>query len=305
MRGVGKGSVQSAEPQSENRDDADLPAIEFVMGEGAMLPLVQSYYLYRYDAADINGVERVDIGQIRFMLKGEGAITFSDGHLETSRPVMVNGPGTAANTYHVDGPFHCFGVALRAIGWKSLIGVPAHKVVNRVIDATDIFGPAVNELLERLRALSSVEAMIAEVEPFLLARRRPVPQTHIALARAVREWAASGEPGIDSLFRMVPMGERQATRLCNEYFGGPPKLLQRKFRAIRAAMRIYQGEDPGDVAEPFSDQPHMIKEIKHFTGHTPTTLRAGIDPILAITLENESFHFLPDVIPESVDPGAG
>ena len=29
-----------------------------------------------------------------------------------------------------------------------------------------------------------------------------------------------------------------------------------------------------------------------------------IDPILAITLANESFHYLPDVIPEAVDPDA-
>jgi hypothetical protein len=66
-------------------------------------------------------------------------------------------------------------------------------------------------------------------------------------------------------------------------------------------MRIYQGAPLDDVIGPFADQSHMINEVKHFTGHTPTTLRANIDPVLAVTLDNESFHFLPDVIPETVD----
>ncbi|NML08227.1 helix-turn-helix transcriptional regulator [Sphingomonas sp. G-3-2-10] len=277
------------------------PDIEFYQPTGALMPFVESFYLFRYDAASIDGVERVDMGQIRFMLKGEGVLTFPDGHSEPSLPVMVNGAGTGAASYHVDGPFHCFGVSLRAIGWKALIGLPAHEVADSILNGADVFGPEALAILETLRGLTRLDEMIAAVEPFLLARRRKVPPAHLALARAVREWAASGEPGIDALYRLVPMGPRQATRLCNEYFGGPPKHLERKFRAIRAAMQIYQGVDPREAAEPFADQPHMIKEIKHFTGHTPTTLKAGIDPVLAVTLDNETFHFLPDVIPESVD----
>lgn len=279
------------------------PNIEFVKSDGALLPLVESYYLYRFDSDTIDGVDRVDMGQIRFMLKGKGTRAFPDGHVEPSHPVMVNGPGTAAAAYHVDGPFHCFGVSLRAIGWKSLIGLPANKVANRVLDAAEIFGPGALDLLERLRGMARIEEMIAAVEPFLLARRRPVPRAHLALARAVREWAASGAEGVEALYAAVDMSERQVMRVCNEYFGGPPKHLERKFRAIRAAMRIYQGGDPADAAEPFADQSHMINEIRRFTGHTPTSLRANIDPVLALTLDSETFHFLPDVIPESVDPG--
>ncbi len=212
---------------------------------------------------------------------------------------FLTGPGTAATSYHVDGPMHCFGMSLRAIGWKALVGLPAHEVSNRVLDGVPLFGPEALALLVRLRRLDRLEDMIRAVEPFLLPRLKPVPPSHLALARAVREWAASGEAGIDGLFARADMSRRQVTRLCNEYFGGPPKLLERKYRAIRAAMKICRGDDPKDAAAPFSDQPHMIKELKRFTGHTPTSLRDGADPLLAMTLDNESFQFLPDVIPES------
>jgi AraC-like DNA-binding protein len=293
LRGVGKrGAANIA-----------APSIEFVKTEGPLMPFVESYFLYRNDAIDINGIDRVDMGQILFMLKGSGHRIFPDGHVEPSQEVMINGPGTAASTHHIDGPFHCFGLSLRATGWKALVGLPAHKVGNRVLGGVELFGPEALALLVRLRRLDRVEDMVRAVEPFLVARRKPVPRTHLALNVAVREWVASGEPGVDGLFARAGMSRRQVTRLCNEYFGGPPKLLERKFRAIRAAMRIYHGEDPKDAAAPFADQPHMIKELKRFTGHTPTTLRDGIDPVLAFTLDNESFHFLPDVIPEAVDVG--
>lgn len=281
----------------------DAPTIQFVKSSGALMPLVESWYLYRFNAPEIEGVDRVDMGQIRFMLAGTGTRTFPDGHIESSRPVMINPPGTGAAAYRIEGPFHCFGVSLRAIGWKSLIGLSANKVTNRLLDGAELFGPEALTLLERLRGMDRIEDMIEAVEPFLLARRRRVPEAHLALARAVREWAASGAEGVEALYAAVDMSERQVMRVCNEYFGGPPKLLERKFRAIRAAMRIYQGGDPADAAGPFADQSHMINEIRRFTGHTPTSLKAGIDPVLAVTLDSETFHFLPDVIPESVDAG--
>lgn len=283
---------------------AGLPEIAFELATTrSLLPFVHSYYLLRNEARDITGIDRVDIGQIRFLLQGRGEMRFPNGRVEATCPVMITGAGTAAAYWRVRGPLRCFGVAMRGTGWKSLIKLPAHKAADRVIDGEALFGPEAGALFGRLRRLDTLQEMIAAVEPFLIARAKRVPPEHIALAVAVREWAASDEPVIGRLYDRVAMSPRQVMRLCNEYFGGPPKHLERKFRAIRAAMRIHQGEDPADVAGRFSDQSHMINEIKHFTGHTPGSLRAGIDPILAITLANESFHFLPDVIPESVDPG--
>lgn len=301
MRGVKTSAVQSVPEEGKS---SSRPSIEFRNAEGVLLPLIESYYLYRYDEPAIDGVDRVDIGQIRFMLKGSGTRTFPDGHVEKSCDVMINAPGTAAAAYHIDGPFHCFGISLRAIGWKALVNLPSHKVSNRVIAGEEVFGPDAQMLLERLRGLDTLEEMIAAVEPVLLAIRKPVPRAPYALVRALREWAATDAPVIEGFYARLPMSERQVTRLCNEYFGGPPKFLERKYRAVRAAMRIFQGEAPADVAERFSDQSHMINEIRHFTGHTPTSLREGIDPVLAATLANETFHFLPEVFPESVDePG--
>lgn len=288
--------------------DPSLPRIEFRKATGKLLPHVESYYLYRRDAAQVDGIERVDLGQLRFLIRGEGEMTFPDGHVERTRRIMVNGPGTAHATYRMRGPVHVFGVSLRGIGWKALIGLPADKVADHIIDGEKLFCEQAPLLFQRLRKMDRLEDMIAALEPLLMMRQqevKPVPRTHVTFLRIIREWAATEDPTIEWLYAAMKaetdMGERQVQRLCKEYFAGSPTHLRRKFRAIGAAMRIYQGAPLSDVIGPFADQSHMINEIKHFTGHTPRSLRENIDPILAVTLDNESFHFLPDVIPETVD----
>lgn len=296
------------EPVEGHGDQVHTPHLEFRKAAGELMPHIESYYLFRYDARDIDGIERVDLGQLRFMIRGEGEVTFPDGHVEPTRPIMVNGPGTAAARYRINGPFHCFGLSLRGVGWKTLVGLPADTVSDQIIDGEKLFGQKAVKLLSALRKMRTLDEMIAASEPLLRQCKqeaKPVPRTHLLFLQTVREWAAGNDPTLDQLYcavrRSANIGERQVQRLCREYFAGSPAHLRRKFRAIGAAMRIYQGATIDEVVGPFSDQSHMINEIRQFTGHTPTTLREGIDPVLAVTLDNETFHFLPDAVAESVD----
>jgi AraC-like DNA-binding protein len=284
------------------------PTIELKRAKGRLLPHVDSYYLFRCEADELVGTERVDLGQIRFLLRGEGEMIFPDGHVEPLKPIMVAGPGTAAATYRLRGPVIHFAVVLRAIGWKALIGLPAHKFTDHIINGSKLFCERAPALWEQMQSMDTLEEMISGIAPLLIMRQeevKPVPVAHYPFLRAVREWAATEGSTIDALYSRIEatsgLGQRQVQRLCLEYFGGAPTQLKRKFRAIRAAMRIYQGAPLDDVIEPFSDQSHMINEVKHFTGHTPGGLRASNDPALGLTLYNENFHILPDVIPEPVD----
>lgn len=288
--------------------EGSIPLIEFKPSTGRLIPHIESFYLYRNDATMIQGTERVDLGQWRFLLRGMGEVTFPDGRVESTYPVTITGPGTAHWRYRIAGPLYCFGISLRGIGWRSLVGISADRVADRIIDAREIFGDAVTTLHARLQTMDTLDAMVAATEPLLndrLDHARRVPCAHVIFLRIVREWAVAVDPTLDALYTAMAaetgMGQRQVQRLCKEYFAGPPNHLRRKFRAIGAAVRIYEGASLDEVMAPFADQSHLINEIKHFTGHTPGSLRQGIDPVLAATLENENLHFLPDVIPETVD----
>lgn len=304
MRGA---TIRTFRPEPD-ADQIGLPTIELKQATGRLLPHVDSYYLYRCDAEEIPGVERVDLGQIRFLIRGQGEMVFPDGHVEQLKPIMVAGPGTASASYRIRGPVLMFAVVLRAIGWKALIGLPANKFTDHIINGEKLFCEQAPALWERMQSMDTLDEMISGIAPLLIMRQeevKPVPIAHYPFLRAVRDWAASEGSTIAELYARIQatsgLGERQVQRLCLEYYGSRPTHLRRKFRAIRTAMKIFQGAPLDDVLEPFSDQSHMINEVKHFTGHTPTSLRASHDPALRLTLYNENFHFLSDVIPEPVD----
>ena len=71
--------------------------------------------------------------------------------------------------------------------------------------------------------------------------------------------------------------ERQLQRLTKRYFGLPPHTLLRKTRALKAAVVLANPNATeaqlSRVADFYYDQPHMIREIRHFVGRTPGVLR--------------------------------
>lgn len=263
--------------------------LSFQPPSAALSAYISTFYLYRNDVPLVEGIERADVGQIRFMLKGSGALSFAGGYSEPSCPVMINGPGTGAAAYRVEGPFHCFGAALRPIGWCALIGMPAHARADHVTDGEQVFGPEATALLETFRATDTLAEMVAMAEPFLLQHVRPIPADHVHMAEVVQRWLRDDAVNVHALFAALPWSERHATRLINTYFGSGPKKLVRKWRALRAAARLLAGDDPRDVAEPFYDQPHMIREVREFTGHTPRTLPDNADPVMIATLRHDAF----------------
>ena len=70
----------------------------------------------------------------------------------------------------------------------------------------------------------------------------------------------------------------------------------RKYRAIRAAMLLNDpacsDEQAMQVQELFYDQPHMIREIRHFVGRTPSRLSGADGTLLSMWLDKENIREL-------------
>src|SRR3546814_2234328 len=71
------------------------------------------------------------------------------------------------------------------------------------------------------------------------------------------------------------MSIRSVERMTKHYYGLSPRMLARKYRAVRAAAAIARGEtiDTDALGDAFYDQSHLIREIKRFAGATPGQLR--------------------------------
>src|SRR3546814_18753176 len=60
-----------------------------------------------------------------------------------------------------------------------------------------------------------------------------------AFVRHVDAWLAGGvSPRIEDLVAVTRLSRRQVERKCNALYGAPPKLLARKYRALRAAVAL-------------------------------------------------------------------
>lgn len=246
------------------------------------------FYEFRADVDRFEDLERADFAQVRFMLEGEGEMTFADGNVQSGFPVMIVGPTTGMTKVTVRGPVRIFGAGLLPAGWGAVMGIEASAMVNRLIDATEIFGKGVLEVANRMRSMTSLDQLVEignSLTKELVAYGNDKP---FSFTRIVDNWLASDfSPDVEDLVIATGLSRRQVERNCKRLYGAPPKVLARKYRALKAAIHLAKGDaDLHDlVVEGFYDQSHFIREIKHFTGVTPKRIRDDLPTLAKLTLK--------------------
>lgn len=230
------------------------------------------YHFYQSESS-FEAVDRADYAQLRFILRGNNArYRFVDGTEQAMPDVYILGPTTGCSTLSCDGAAEAIGVGLMPHGWAALVPMEASAAANRLFDAKDIFGDIVVEVYGKMQATQDFDARIAIFEEMLVTLMKRQPPVYGAFVSQVNQWLADARsPDIADLLNLTGLSLRQVERGCKRYFGSPPKMLARKYRALRAAVAMTHGDaELNDlVADGFYDQSHLIREIKHFTGMTP------------------------------------
>ena len=275
-------------------------------------PFVTTLFHFRCDEVEIRDMQPAAVGFLYFFLRGQGKMHFASGITDPSYPVSLMTPSAVAVPFEVDGPFHCVGAALLPRGWAAFTGLNAGKHGNRLYDASEFFGPQVTELGERLRAAyasgaMSPEAMCAEIADFIFARLRPINPRHEALMGQVTAWLSSSlDPPLEALIDGSEYSERQLQRLVERYYGATPKLLVRKYRALRVAALLQSPETSAEqiagLLNLFYDQSHLIREIRLFAGRTPARLGDSEQPILDALLDLRNFREITPGLAAIPDP---
>ncbi|MGI4876503.1 MAG: helix-turn-helix domain-containing protein [Janthinobacterium lividum] len=238
-------------------------------------PYLSSYYWFETDAALVDDLIRAELGQVRFIVAGSSAYCF-DGRYVDCPSTVLTGPTLSPVRFIAEGPLKVFGAGILPAGWSALIREAADRLADDAIDLGDLggpVGPAARDCLGRLTAAASDGERVAAADAFFttLGRRaRAVPRWFTQLTD---DWlTASPNPQVDALIAASAMSSRQVERLCQRVYGGSPKVLARKYRALQAAARLGDDDARGwaDAAgEAFYDQSHFIREFKQFIGTTP------------------------------------
>ena len=257
---------------------------------------VTLFYHFRARLPLFEDTERADHAQLRFRLTvGPSQYRMPDGSVQHAAPIHVIGPTSGAMAVRAEGPVEVFGMGVTAAGWAAMIGNDASTMLNRVIDARDLFGDRLDEAAAAFAAAPGIAAMAAVAEPLVRSLARRSRAAPLGFVRHVDRWLAEyPSPEVATLVAATGLSRRQVERRCNALYGAPPKLLARKYRALRAAVALYaEGANLADlIAQGFYDQSHLIREIKHFTGLTPRRIKA--EPGLLAQLTIARRHALGD-----------
>jgi AraC-like DNA-binding protein len=252
--------------------------VSYDVPEEPLNRLVSSLYRFDYDGNNLNELERADRAQFRIMLKGQGYYRFADGSEYPTYPVTVIGPTTGPSYACGSESISIFGWGMLPAGWAALMGAEAENWIDKAFDARQIFGDSVLELRDQLIAAADVTEQYAIGKSAAAEIYRDVDGAPFAFTATVDRWLTEdNDPNVDALLHATGLSIRQLERMTKRYYGMPPKKLARKYRALRAANRLAQGDslDDTELGLAFYDQSHLTREVKQFTGLTPGQLRSG------------------------------
>lgn len=267
-------------------------SLEYAAPAADLREFISVFYDFRADVPRFEDDDRADLAQLRFQLNGAGHYRFADGHVQAGPEVQIVGPTMGVTHVCVDGPAEVFGAGLLPAGWGAMIEIDASSVTNRVIDAVELFGPVVRDVREQLRATISLDERVAIVSRLI---RQLISGGHDQprwFTRTVDRWLESSlNPQVDDLVTAARLSRRHVERLCKRLYGCPPKLLSRKYRALRAAVVLAKGEASTAelLSQGFYDQSHCIREIKRFTGVTPTRITGDLNELARLTMKRTEF----------------
>jgi AraC-like DNA-binding protein len=257
------------------------------------------FYEFRADVPVFEDTDKADLAQFRFMLSGDGEYRFADGHVQRAPAIQIVGPTTGPTYGRLTGPVHVFGVGLLPGGWGTLLDFEASLLVNRVIDATELFGNGLRTTASALKTASTLDEKVAISSALARELTGRGKSAAFDFTRIIDDWLESSpSPNVDCLMTATGLSRRQIERRCNTYYGSPPKLLARKYRALKATIALAHGKSNADALADggFYDQSHFIREIKAFTGVTPTKIHDDLPTLAALTLKRSTFDELSPLV---------
>ena len=253
---------------------ADMPA--------SLKGYVNAFYTFRCGADGLDDVMPSYSPQLMMFANGSVTMDFSSGIQGPVSGAFLVTQLEEAVPFHVLGPAQMIGVSLNMRGWAALTGLPVNETSNRAMAASQAMSPfassRLDELVGAMRGGGKDGAEIAAAMGDTLAQAlRPLMPEHDRFIIQMLEWlGASFSPSLDDLHETLAMSHRTIQRLSNKYFGRPPITLAKRYRAIRAATFLSSpdllAELEQEILDAYYDQAHLIRDLRRYTGRTPTRL---------------------------------
>ncbi|MBX6355272.1 MAG: helix-turn-helix domain-containing protein [Micromonosporaceae bacterium] len=229
---------------------------------------------------DITMVAHPSVTLLIDLSEGEGLGYHAQGRQEHGSAVIGLLPGDLQVTGQ--GPGDCLQIRLAPVVAAAVFGAPA-ELTGALVSLEDVWGRDARRAVDRLRAAASWEERFRISSQILgrrLASRAPVdPEVAFAWRRML---ASRGRVRVDGLADEVGWSRKRLWSRFGSQVGITPKRAAQLVRFDHAAHLLAAGHAAASVAAEsgYADQAHLHREVKTFTGLTPTALATA--PWLAI-----------------------
>jgi AraC-like DNA-binding protein len=165
---------------------------------------------------------------------------------------------------------------LYPLGARRVFGLPLSELRSRVVPFSELV-PSERHLCAELAELRTWDARFARVERFVRARLNDAPQTDRTVQWALDRLAAtSGQLRLAALARELGYSHKHVIARFHDQVGVPPKLWAQllRFERLRAELQRGGRHSWAELAVRcgYYDQAHLAREVRRFTGATPSAL---------------------------------
>lgn len=239
-----------------------------------LAPYIRYYWILQAEAGQALSERTLPVGCIQLVFhKGQRLLILKENKLQPQS--FICGQTTEYSDVLSTGNIKMIVVVFQPYAGKIFFKMPLHLFHCQNIAVEDIDDKELLLLSKQVEETEEDETCIELIERFLLRRVPVLPEYNLKRVSTVLH-QINEHPCMNTsqLAEIACLSNKQFSRVFTEYVGNTPKEFMRIVRLHRALFMLQKNPKIAFARLAyecgFSDQSHMIKEFKLFSGYTPT-----------------------------------
>lgn len=247
-----------------------------------LVPYIRYYWILKDDAVLPVSERTLPVGCMQLVFhKGRQLLLLKENILQPKS--FICGQSFDFSDVRSTGEIGMITVVFQPYTAKAFLQVPLDSFCRQNISTGDMEDRELSDLAKKVEDTPDDDACIRLIEAFLLHRLMALSDFHLKrISTALLEINRQPQINISRLADIACWSNKQFSRVFMEYVGTTPKDFMRIVRMQRALYKIQCNPVLPLVQVAyecgFTDQSHMIKEFKLFSGYTPTEYLAICAP---------------------------
>lgn len=249
----------------------------------ALSPYIRYYWILRDDAAMPVSERTLPVGCVQLIFhKGKRLMCLQESRLQPQS--FISGQSFGFSDVVSTGVIEMITVVFQPYAAKVFLQIPLHLFNGQNVSTDEVEDRELSDLSYRITDTPDNDQCIRLIEQFFFRRLASGSEYNLKrLSTVLDEINLHPQVNTLQLSDVACLSTKQFGRVFTDYIGTTPKDFLRIVRMQRALYVLQQnpGSPFAQVAYEcgFSDQSHMIKEFKLFSGYTPAEYLSVCAPV--------------------------